>query len=251
MTKSVAKTDEFLAPRLGQRLREELEQYDLAERDANLRGIRIGLICLQAKAALPHGTYEAWVAQHVGQVRIRQVQNLTALSKQFLAAKKLSAEQVQQICTSDAAGGQGQPTEEQQLLLDFIGGRTQAEMFDAHGISVRKPGRPIGGDNAMRTWLLKHHPEYGHCNSARHLPKAIRAEYDAYMDHLARTTPQVDLQEIETKGWHREADKALAILRTYFLANKYYTDRDRMWKQQQRDLIRACLVKLDESLKDR
>lgn len=247
MTKLPTAPNKPFAAALGRRLQEELQQYDLAERDVNLRGIRIGLICLQAKAALPHGQFEAWKEMHITQARERQVRRLTELAKAFLANKQVTADQVKYLCIQDAAGSGGKPTAEQQLMLDFIGGATQAELFARHGITAeRKPARPLGGDNALRTWLLKHHPELAEKNSARELPVKVRKAYDAYMDELDRAKgPGVDLDELEQKGWHKKADEALAIVRTYFLANKHYTARNRAWRMQQKELLRACLTNLD------
>lgn len=107
-------------------LRLDFEQAEMAERDACLRYVRIGLRCLRKKDSLPHGQFLNWLAGAINQVRQRKAQRYMQIAQAFIEEKKLAGEHVAALC-GDAATPAAQEAE--QLLLKFIDGRPMTQLL--------------------------------------------------------------------------------------------------------------------------
>lgn len=114
-----------------QQLLTEWNVYAQIERDAAMRAVRMGLLLLSVKQTLPAGEFMGWCEANIPIVH-RQANRFMKLAEFFLQHAKLPAG-VMLLLTSGAQAG-SKAKQAEQLLLDFIGDRSQAELFAQYGV---------------------------------------------------------------------------------------------------------------------
>lgn len=107
-------------------LRQDFDQAEMAERDACFRYVRIGLRCLRKKEQLGHGKFMPWITAALNQARQRRANRYMQIASAFIERKQLSTDQVIALIGDAPSSAR---TEAEQMLLDFVGGRTQTELL--------------------------------------------------------------------------------------------------------------------------
>jgi hypothetical protein len=218
-------------------LNEDFQQYDMAERDAAFRGLRIGLRLIQAKGLIPHGQFEAWRDATVTQARKAQCARFMRLATRALADGKLSDGTVKALCDG---GSVREEKQAQQQLLDFIGGRSQAELFADYNIMLRDP-KKTGGANALNQWLEQHHPKLVGTSVGR-LPEKIQAEWHAWCEARNREKYGDSTKaECRAKQWWEHFLSEMHMERT---ADRRFERVDRAYLKQ----ISAALLDLKRTI---
>jgi|GEM_PF-4063072 len=162
----------------------DFNEYEKHERAAMFFALRIGVTMVVAKELCDHGDYLKWIHKSVRTVRLRQAYNFRALAEAFIEQKKLEKNELLLLTEppGETAAYKDRCAKTEQLLLDFIGGRSQAELFAEYGIQVRDK-KPKGGANQLHAFLREKypdHPEYLKM-SLRELPKDVKKEWEKHL----------------------------------------------------------------------
>ena len=113
-------------------IRVEWDAYTHSKRESTRREIRLGLLLIIAQARIEHGNFVPWLEAN-SPVKLRQSYRFIKVAKLFIARAQLPAENV--LLLSDGQGGTAKQQQHlQQLLLDFVGDRSQAELFAEYGV---------------------------------------------------------------------------------------------------------------------
>lgn len=123
-----------------EQLKHDLAAYGQVERNAAFLAIRVGMVLNRVKLSLPHGQLWKWVEGNVGNYVERHLRRFMTLAEKFIAEHNLKPAQLSAISEADAQ----KASPATQLVMDFIGGRSQAELFAEYGIAV-KDKKPMGG----------------------------------------------------------------------------------------------------------
>lgn len=116
-------------------INDEYAVFEDLEKKATLSMLKIGLLMEHAKTELPHGQFKKW-AEHNLTIKYRHAHNFRKLAQVFLQAQQIETDQVLQL--ADPAHSQDALGERlRQMAFDFLGDKTQAELFSEHGIQVR------------------------------------------------------------------------------------------------------------------
>lgn len=147
--------------------------YDLFKKrdaEAGFLALQIGLFLVWAKPQIPQGQFETWRESVLG-ISDRHARRFASAAWQAMARNELKGIDVEMLM---GGGSQAEQKANEQLLMDFIGDRSQSELFDDLRASAT-----AGGDNLWEKWLKQHHPE--HAGKKRiSVPKSVRDEFDAY-----------------------------------------------------------------------
>lgn len=117
-------------------IRTEYDAYLKIERDAAMRAVRIGVLLLTTKQTLQHGEFMEWALANT-QIKDRQANRFMKLAEYFLQHAKLPAQDVLLLMDGEEGTSKEQQTT-QQLLLDFVGEKSQAELFAFYGVTGGK-----------------------------------------------------------------------------------------------------------------
>ncbi len=210
-----------------ERLREEVQQLVMAERDAAFRGLRVGIMLEFFKQQVPHGFFMAWAKATIPELGVRQRNYCMAVARRYVEQQKLAEPQVKALSAPKLE------QKHEQLLLDFIGGRSQAELMDDLGVKLSGPKR-TGGDNMFQKWLRENYPAHAGKN-LREIPKDVKAAWEQYLkDYRPPKDPEAPrlVAEHEWKRlvgglWEETFDRKSHIhLRHAFLEKYYYLLKD-------------------------
>ena len=113
----------------------EFGAYYQMEREAAMRAVKMGLMLKSAKETLFHGEFMPWCEQNIP-IKDRQINKFMKLAEFFLQNAKLPAQDV--LLLTDGEQGSAEQKNAQQLLLDFVGDRSQAELFAHYGVTGGK-----------------------------------------------------------------------------------------------------------------
>lgn len=103
---------------------DEFEQFQMANRDAAYRGIRIGILLLDAKAKLAHGEFMPWLEKNCAGITQRSANLFMRDASVAIESKKLRGLETLLL----GGGTKADLAKADKLLLEFIDGRTQAEL---------------------------------------------------------------------------------------------------------------------------
>jgi hypothetical protein len=172
----------------GKQMIADFDEYEKHERNAMFYALKIGALMLSAKEICRHGEFMTWLAENVTEVRQRQAYRFMALAKVFIEQQKLEKKDL--LLLSAVKGKlevetEGKTKKLVQQVFDFLGEKSQAELFAEYGIQVREK-KPLGGANHLHQFLREHypdHPEYLKM-SMRQLPKEVEK---AWRKHICET----------------------------------------------------------------
>jgi hypothetical protein len=135
-------------------LKTEFAAYHQHENDALKRAVVIGLLLIQAKNELKHGEFIPWIEQNIPEYSRFHCARFQKLADVFLTKQKLNSTEA--LALSAHANKQERFN---QLILDFSGGKSQADLFEENHIKSRER-KLQGGDNVLTRWLR----ENGHAD---------------------------------------------------------------------------------------
>ncbi len=122
-----------------QHITAEFGAYYEMEREAAKRAVRMGLMLKSAKEMLPHGAFMGWCTDNIP-IKDRQINKFMKLAEFFLQHAQIPRGEM--LLLGD--GGEQEPTKEaqraEQLLLDFVGDKSQNELFAQYGVGGSRVG---------------------------------------------------------------------------------------------------------------
>ena len=182
--------------------------------DGIKRIIALGLFCLEIKARLPHGQFEAWIKKHVdhdaSDVGFKSLERYTTLTRKVLEDCGFQIPTAVGICDSPsralmlpAADVPQQAKSFVAKITDAIEGKSLRQLeFDYKTPEDKKPR--FGGGSIFEKFVKAKHPEmlaYSKPPTRASVPKAVRKEFDAWSVEQAADAKQREAaQEREEIG---------------------------------------------------
>lgn len=118
----------------------EYEAWKLADGDANVSLLRVGIALEAVKAVMPQGEFGPWMESHC-RVSKSHVYRFRGVARKFLSTQKLLLPAA--VDLSRANGDTSGADKFEKLAKQFIAGRSQSELFDA----CKPPREEVGGDH--------------------------------------------------------------------------------------------------------
>jgi len=129
----------------------EFETYKELEKDATKSMLKIGLMLEFANEQLPHGQLMKWADQHLT-ISYKHASRFRKMAQFFIKANQLKEGEA--FALVDPANSQAALADKlQQMAFDFLGDKTQAELFAEYGIQVREP-KKVGGYHPQKPKAL-------------------------------------------------------------------------------------------------
>ena len=228
---------------LAKQIDTDFDEYEKHERAAMIFALRIGVAMVLAKEICEHGEYLKWVHKSVLTIRLTHAYRFRSLAEAFIENQKL--ERKQMLMLTEAQSDKQDKLRAEQLMFDFIGGRSQAELFKDYGILVRDP-KPKGGNNYLTKFLRENYPEHAG-KELKELPKEIQIAWKKY---LASQEPSPEMAlEIEREGSKAAWSIAMGKLCEEALDKKSYIHLSREEMEQYYGLILDVKNELGKALK--
>jgi hypothetical protein len=173
---------------IANKLNKEIAFYKKFENETALRGLRIGVLLVMARADLQYGEWMPWIQKNMSDFGQRQANRLMKLAERFLTETQLDPQSQVLLCESNPEityKYDRLTMDVVQKVKDWIGDRTQNDLFEKYRIKALAP-RPVGGDTTLVNWLRKN----GHADlegTARaDLPADVAQEFEAYCEQCQR-----------------------------------------------------------------
>lgn len=116
-------------------INEEYVTYEGLEKQATMSMLKIGLLMEHAKEQLPHGQFKKWAENNLT-VHYRHACRFRKLAQVFIEAQHV--DQGEMLTLVDPENSKAELGEKlRNLAFEFLGDKTQAELFAEHGIQVR------------------------------------------------------------------------------------------------------------------
>jgi len=117
-------------------INEEYANFEDLEKQATMSMLKIGLLMEHVKEQLPHGQFKRWAEANLT-VKYRHAHNFRKLAQVFIAAQQIdSGEMLALVNPENSKKALGDKL--RQMAFDFLGDKTQAELFAEYGIQVRE-----------------------------------------------------------------------------------------------------------------
>jgi hypothetical protein len=114
----------------------------LVEKEATMLMLEIGLAFEYAKSQLPHGQLIPWIKSNLT-ISQSHAYRFRDLARVFIKATNLKNDECLLLC--DPANSKEALGEKlRQMAFDFLGDKTQAELFEQYKIKYQEP-KPLGG----------------------------------------------------------------------------------------------------------
>lgn len=121
-------------------INDEYTHFEDLEKQATMSMLKIGLLMEHAKEQLPHGQFKKWAEANLT-VKYRHAHNFRKLAQVFIAAQHV--DQGEMLALVDPANSKAELGDKlRQMAFDFLGDKTQAELFAEYGIQVREKAAP-------------------------------------------------------------------------------------------------------------
>ena len=215
---------------IANQLKTEFEFYEKLEKDAAFRALRIGLLLLRVKDGLKHGEFEPWMNQNISEISRRHCFRFMKFARVFIEKKKLGQNEAYLICDAQPEFKHqisGKPGKMQQLVFDFIGDKSQAELFDEYGIKSRAPKTP-GGANHLNRWLRENGLEKLIGTTVDKLPSDVRAVWSKYCDEQHQQISDDRQNQIRAQYTDMITNLATAILNKKTYSHLYKKDLEHL-----------------------
>ncbi len=196
---SKSDTMSLLLP-VAEQINAEYAVFENLEKQATMSMLKIGLMMEHVKSELAHGQFKKWAEGNLN-IQYRHAHRFHKLAQVFISAQKI--EQGEMLALVNPDNSQQELGERlRQMAFEFLGDKTQAELFEEHGImSKAKKERTL----PQKDPNLKVELEPG--ESAKHLAAKgiwveISRELERYgLDKLTRNLQNLYLNELrDLKG---------------------------------------------------
>jgi hypothetical protein len=130
------------------------------EKEATMIMLEVGLMLEAVKEQLPHGQLQKWIAENLT-ISYRHAKRFRELATEFIKANSLKNDECLLLC--DPANSQEALGEKlRQMAFDFLGDKTQAELFEQYKIKYQEPKKltyhpPKGGGDELPDGETKEH----------------------------------------------------------------------------------------------
>jgi hypothetical protein len=140
---AVAVVEKVKCPTLGHllpiatQINEKTERFQVVEKEATILMLEIGLAMEFVKQQLPHGQFEKWRNENLTISR-SHAHRFRQLAQVFIKANSLNHDECLLLC--DPANSKEALGEKlRQMAFDFLGDKTQAELFEQYKIKYQEP----------------------------------------------------------------------------------------------------------------
>jgi hypothetical protein len=134
--KSKSATMEHLQS-IADQLNEKTERFNVVEKEATMLMLEIGITIEWVKEQLPHGQLEKWVNANLT-ISKSHARRFRQLAQVFIRANTLKPDECFLLC--DPANSKEALGEKlRQMAFDFLGDKTQAELFEQYKIKYQEP----------------------------------------------------------------------------------------------------------------
>jgi hypothetical protein len=141
--RAVAVVEKVKCPTLGHllpiatQINEKTERFQVVEKEATILMLEIGLAMEFVKQQLPHGQFEKWRNENLTISR-SHAHRFRQLAQVFIKANSLNHDECLLLC--DPANSKEALGEKlRQMAFDFLGDKTQAELFEQYKIKYQEP----------------------------------------------------------------------------------------------------------------
>ena len=119
---------------------EKFERFQVVEKEATMLMLEIGLTIEYVKEQLPHGQLEKWVNSNLT-ISKSHARRFRELARVFISANSLKNDECFLLC--DPANSKEALGEKlRQMAFDFLGDKTQAELFEQYKIKYQEKAEP-------------------------------------------------------------------------------------------------------------
>ena len=121
-------------------INEKYVQFETVEKEATMLMLEIGVMLEAVKEQLPHGQLMKWVKDNVT-ISYRHATRFRELAQVFIKATNLNNDECLLLCdpeNSKEALGE----KLRQMAFDFLGDKTQAELFEQYKIKYQEKAEP-------------------------------------------------------------------------------------------------------------
>jgi len=130
-------------------INEKVERFQVVEKEATMIMLEVGLGIEYVKEQLPHGQLQKWMSANLT-ISHRHARRFSELARVFIKANSLKNDECLLLC--DPANSKEALGEKlRQMAFDFLGDKTQAELFEQYKIKYQEPKKltyhpPKGGE---------------------------------------------------------------------------------------------------------
>lgn len=141
-------------------INEKYERFQTVEKEATMLMLEIGLSFEYAKSQLPHGQLIPWIKNNLT-ISQRHAYRFRELAQVFIKANSIKEDEMFLLC--DPANSQEALGDKlRQMAFDFLGDKTQAELFEQYKIKYQEPKKltyhpPKGGDGELPEGETREH----------------------------------------------------------------------------------------------
>lgn len=211
-------------------LKTEFAAYHQYENDALKRAVVIGLLLKQAKNELNHGEFIPWIEQNIPEYSRFHCARFQKLADVFLTKQKLNSTEA--LALYAHANKQERFN---QLILDFSGGKSQADLFEENHIKSRER-KLQGGDNVLTRWLRENgHADLEGTPRADLPPDVKRAFNDAQTLEIKRY-----IEHDRPARIRREYEQLRDALSTAIMVKKTYSHLYRKELELLYEMLTEC-----------
>lgn len=123
-------------------INEEFAVYEDLEKQATMSMLKIGIALEAVKEQLPHGQLQKWIAANLT-ISYRHAKRFRELAIVFIKAQQIDpSEMLALVDPENSKAALGDKL--RQMAFEFLGDKTQAELFAEYGIQVREQ-KQLGG----------------------------------------------------------------------------------------------------------
>lgn len=145
--------DTSLLDKIANQINTDFVIYQKHEMEATTLMLKLGLMVEMAKQNLKHGQLQKWI-QNATDLSYRHAHRFHQLAKIFIDVQKLKSGEV--FALVDPTNSESALADKlQQMAVEFLGDKSQAELLAEHGIAVKKAAKTSpGGDTSKHNKTL-------------------------------------------------------------------------------------------------
>jgi hypothetical protein len=121
-------------------INEKVERFQVVEKEATMIMLEVGLALAYVKENLPHGQLQKWMTANLT-ISHRHARRFSELAQVFIRANSLKPDEAFLLC-DPANSKEALGDKLRQMAFDFLGDKTQAELFEQYKIKYQEKSEP-------------------------------------------------------------------------------------------------------------